>query len=106
MHDELEHDFTAVIGEGSANSTIPAADRLVRYAEACVEGNRYAVGRSRAALAAEIGDGAVVDAAAVIAVFNAAVRIADATGMPLEPFKAQATADLRSALDIERYCSS
>ena len=35
--------------------------------------------------------------------FNAVVKIADASGIPLEDYKAQATQDLREALGLERF---
>ena len=43
----------------------------------------------------------MVDAAAVIASFNAYPRAADATGIPLEETKAALTADLRAALGLD-----
>ena len=49
-----------------------------------------------------LGAAALVDAAAIVASFNAVVKIADATGSPLEDYKAEATRDLRSALDLDR----
>lgn len=50
-----------------------------------------------------LGPAALVDTAAVIALFNAIDRVADATGIPLEAEKAAATADFRSALGIGKY---
>jgi len=49
-----------------------------------------------------LGAAALVDAAAIVASFNAVVKIADGTGIPLEEAKAAATADLRAALGLER----
>ena len=45
----------------------------------------------------------MVDAAAVAALFSAIDRVADATGIPLEQEKADATADLRAQLGIGKY---
>ena len=42
----------------------------------------------------------MVDAAAVIAGFDGITRVADATGIPIEPAKAEQTADLRSELGL------
>ena len=42
----------------------------------------------------------MVDAAAVIAGFDGITRIADATGIPLEPAKAEQTADFRKELGL------
>jgi hypothetical protein len=51
---------------------------------------------------AALGAAALVDAAAVVASFNAVVKLADACGIPLEDFKAEATADLRAELQLEK----
>lgn len=45
----------------------------------------------------------MLDAAAVIAGFDGITRIADATGIPLEPPKAEAVADLRTTLRLDRF---
>ena len=90
-------------GDGSA-SRVPQAQRLLGYVDAVL--HRDATPASRAAAAAELeaalGPAALVDAAATVASFNAVVRIADGAGIPLEETKAQATADLRAELDIDR----
>jgi hypothetical protein len=49
------------------------------------------------------GDGGLVDAAAIVAIFNAVVRIADATGIPLEETKAEASIDIRTSLKIDEF---
>ncbi|MFM9980477.1 MAG: alkylhydroperoxidase-related (seleno)protein, partial [Burkholderiales bacterium] len=49
-----------------------------------------------------MGPAALVDAAATVASFNAVVKLADGSGIPLEEFKAQGTADLRAELGLEK----
>ena len=56
-----------------------------------------------AGLRAAVGDAGWVDAAGVAATFNAIDRVADATGIPLEPGKAKVSADFRCALGIDAY---
>ena len=57
---------------------------------------------ARQAVLDTLGAAALVDAAAIVASFNSVVIIADGTGIPLEEAKAEATADLRSALGLEK----
>jgi hypothetical protein len=57
----------------------------------------------RAALVDTLGEAAMMDAAAVIAAFNAYPRIADATGIPLEDAKVAASATLRAQLGLEAF---
>ena len=58
--------------------------------------------RAREALYGAMGAEALVDAAAIEASFNAVVKLADGSGLPLEDFKAEATVDLRAELGLER----
>ena len=48
----------------------------------------------------EVGEEASVDAAAIVAIFNAVVRIADSTDIPLEEAKAELSADFRDDLGL------
>lgn len=57
----------------------------------------------RADLVDRLGRPVMLDAAAVIAGFDGITRIADATGIPLEPPKAEAVADLRTTLRLDRF---
>jgi hypothetical protein len=50
-----------------------------------------------------MGRDAMIDAAAVIAGFDAITRVADGSGIPLEPPKAEASADWRARLGIDDY---
>ena len=75
---------------------------LAAYADAYFDdGNGFAVARDR--LIAEVGEEASVDAAATLAIFNAVVRIADSTGIPLEEAKAELSADLRGDLGLDDW---
>jgi hypothetical protein len=56
-----------------------------------------ALTRVRHALAMALG------AAGVVGLFNAIDRVADATGIPLEPEKAAASADFRAALNLDQF---
>ncbi len=56
---------------------------------------------ARKAIAEALGEAALVDAAAVIASFNAYPRAADATGIPIEEGKLEATVGLRAELGLD-----
>jgi len=60
--------------------------------------------RPRSSRYADDGAGppGLVYAAGVVGLFNALDRVADATGVPLAPEKAAASADFRAALDLDR----
>ena len=76
---------------------------LLAYADAALAGTTVDIAQARAAVDAELGRAAMIDAAAVIAGFDAITRVADGSGIPLEPPKAEATADWRARLGIDDY---
>jgi len=59
--------------------------------------------RARTELLRALGPEGLVDAAAVVGLFNAIDRVADATGIPLEAEKVQASADFRAVLGLDRF---
>lgn len=91
----------ALEGSGEAAGVAHGA-LLVEYGEAMLRGDAARQDRAREAVFAVLGAEALVDAAAVVASFNAVVKLADGAGIPLEDFKSEATADLREALGLER----
>jgi hypothetical protein len=62
-----------------------------------------ALRKARATVRRNLGDAAFVDACAAIASFNAVVKLADATGIPIEDWKVERTRDIRRALAIDAY---
>lgn len=102
QHTGEEIDLANINAAGLEASRIPDAGLLVGFADAFfTPGGRLA--EARAEILAGLGPGALVDAAGVVAIFDAVVRIADATGIPLESFKEEASRDFRAALGIEAY---
>ncbi len=73
---------------------------FVRYVEATVTGTVPEVASTRDALFRVLGNDAVVDAAAVAALFHAINRLADAIGIQFEKSKLERTADLRDQLGL------
>jgi len=49
---------------------------------------------------------AFVDACAVVAAFNVVDRVADATGIPLDPMLQAMSADVRRELELARFGSA
>ena len=87
---------------GDSTSGIPAAGILSNFAEAILA-NADSLAQSRSAVVAALGEAAMIDAAAVVAGFNGITRIADATGIPLEPAKAEETESWRATLSINQF---
>ena len=110
QHTGDDYDLTAIVEEGGSGGGVAAAAALAAYADAFYEDGGFGAGTgfgpARDRLHAEIGDEALVDAAGVLAVFNAVVRIADATGIPLEEQKTEMSADFRDTLGIGDYPST
>lgn len=80
-----------------------ASALLTAFADTALAGDPETLAAARGALTAALGEAAMIDAAAVIAGFDGITRIADATGIPLEPPKADAVADLRATLGLDRF---
>jgi hypothetical protein len=92
-----------IAGTVEGDGGVPHGDLLVTFAEAVLVEDDSALTRTREALRAALGPPGLVDAAAVVGLFNAIDRVADATGIPLEPEKAAASADFRAALGLDLF---
>ena len=88
--------------EGSVTSGLPHGDALVRFSEAVVQGPATELHEARTALAAEMGEAAMVDAAAVASNFERMVRIADSTGIELGAMLEEFSQDVRDELGLQR----
>jgi hypothetical protein len=96
------YDLTLLTGtQGDGN--IPHGALLVAYAEAVLGADDRRLAEVHASIRARMGDTALVDAAAIVATFNAIDRVADATGIPIEDAKAASTADVRAMLGINAF---
>src|SRR5262245_41648854 len=99
-------DLRAVVGRGDPDSGVRHGRLLVAFTEAAQAEDDQALGQARAALRAVLPDAAFVDTCAVIAAFNVVDRIADATGIPLDPALQALGGDLREPLELSRFRSS
>jgi hypothetical protein len=89
--------------DGESDVGVGHAAALIAFADAAIARDNKALAAARTRLVAALGEPAMADAAAVIAGFDGITRIADATGIPLEPPKAEQTADLRGDLRIDAF---
>ena len=93
----------SLVSGASVSSGVPGDTVLLEFAEAVFAGDPASIAGSREAVSGELGESAMIDAAAVIANFHRMVRIADATGIPLDTQVAALSADIRENLNINEY---
>ena len=101
-HADRDFSLDAVM-RGDPNSDVPEGGTLLAFADAALGRDEAALARTRDAVRLAAGADGLSDAAAVIGGFDGITRIADATGIPLEPEKAAQTDDFFRALDIGRF---
>lgn len=105
--EELGLELGAAI-HGEAGGGVPAGPLLAALVEAALapgpSGGRLEAARHQAVEG--LGAAAVVDAAAVIGLFQMVDRITNGTGVPLDTPIAILSAGDRSALELDRYASS
>lgn len=89
--------------EASAISDVEHGEVLLAFAEAMVGEDDAELGRARRAVIEAMGPAALVDAAGVASNFERMVRIADATGIPLDERMAALTKTAREQLHLERF---
>jgi hypothetical protein len=92
-----------VIGAAAGGGGVARGEDLVEFAEAVLGGDDARLVASRAALRTALGEAGLVDAAGIVGFFNAIDRVADATGVPLDPERIAATAEFRAALGIDAF---
>jgi hypothetical protein len=95
-----------VLGAAADDGGIPQGGLLVEFAEAVLGSQDERLARARMKLTEALGTDALVDAAAVVANFNAIDRIADATGIPIDAERVELTADLRAELGINAFAEA
>jgi hypothetical protein len=101
----VAYDLTLLTG-GSGDGNIPHGALLVKFAEAVLGTDDERLSAIQSEIRGSMSDAALVDAAAIAATFNAIDRVADATGIPIEDNKAEATADFRAALGINAFATN
>jgi hypothetical protein len=96
-------DLKAIVDSETIAGGVEHGDLLNEFVDAVLTGSADDAANARRRVRDAIGDAAYVDACATIASFNAVVKIADGSGIPLEDIKAKNTKELRESLGIEKY---
>jgi hypothetical protein len=104
--EKADVDLAAVHGEVSADPGVDHAAQLIAFTEAVMKRDSEAIARERDALCTLTSKETVVDTAAVISAFNVVDRIADSTGIPLDPFLEAISGEVREELKLARFGSS
>jgi hypothetical protein len=99
-------DLAAVNGGIASDAGVEHGAELLAFTEAVMGEDDAVLARERAALRAVLSPECFVDVAGIIAAFNVVDRIADATGIPLDPMLQALAGDLRRDLDLGRFASS
>ncbi|TMA52403.1 MAG: hypothetical protein E6J76_07365 [Deltaproteobacteria bacterium] len=85
---------------------MPHGARLIAFTNAVLGSDDGAIARERTALRAELSPDAFVDVCALIAAFSVVDRVADATGIPLDPMLHAMSGDVREELRLGRFRSA
>ena len=101
-HTGADYDFAAIT-TGGGETGVPQGGLLIEFGEAVLGDDLDRLAAARAAIVDAIGGAALVDAAGIVGLFDAIDRVADATGAPLEDWKAAQTESLRGELGINRF---
>jgi hypothetical protein len=102
QHDNRDYALHGVM-DGATTTGVTAGEALLALVDASLGYDGAVLEQARGVMRASLGQAALLDAAAVIGGFDGITRIADATGIPLEPAKAEQTADFFDALHIGRF---
>lgn len=90
----------------AAGSGIPNAEALLTWTDAAIAHDEVATTHARARVVEAAGADAAVDAAAIIGNFERMTRIADATGIPLDPPVNALGAELQRDLGLRNFGSA
>ncbi len=101
-HAGVAYDLGAITA-GDGETGVPHGGLLIAFGEAVLGDDEVSLAAARAAIVDRLGAAALVDAAGVAGLFNAIDRVADATGAPLEDWKAAQTESMRDELGINRF---
>jgi hypothetical protein len=101
---QQEIDLQVINGEGGGG--IPLGVELMKFAEAVALRDDIELDVSREKLLEKAGGDVVVDAAAVAGNFQRMVRIADATGIPVDDLMVALSGSIPDELNLRRFHSA
>ena len=90
-------------GEGEGDGGVPQGRLLARFADAVVVGSDQELDAVRDQLSVALGAAALVDAAGIVAIFSCNVRVADASGIPLDTSSAEVRRRIGKRVGIARF---
>ncbi len=100
--DNKQYALNAVTAS-TGDSGVPHSNLLRQLTEATISGDWLALAAMRDDAESEMGRQQVVDALSVAAAFNGITRVADCTGIPLDPDTQQNTQELRQTTGIADF---
>lgn len=105
QHDGTDIDLGAVSGEMDGDGGVAHGALLAAYAEAVVNSDDSVLKTLQGDIVEALGAAALIDSAAVAAMFNAIDRVADSTGIPIDEERLEPTAGFREELGISAFPS-
>ena len=99
-------DLGAVTADVVSDAGVAHGARLLAFTDAVMRGEDASVARERRALVSVLSPEAFVDVCGLIAAFNVVDRVADATGIPLDPMMLAMSGDIPQQLRLARFGSA
>lgn len=91
------------VNEADSDPGVDHAGHLRRLTEAAISSRWQELAAVRDEAAVAMGEQVMVDALTVAAGFNGITRVADATGIPLDPTTQKATGSMRAETGIDTF---
>lgn len=103
---QADVDLQIINGRHSDSTDIPYASELMSFGEAVASRDATALYEARQMLLELAGPQVLVDAAGVAGNFQRMVRIADATGIPVDDMMGALSSNIQQDLDLRRFGSA
>jgi len=96
----------AAISGADCETGVASGAAILAFAEAIMESDKEKLARARNVILDQLGEGGLVECSAVAANFSQMVRIADSTGIPLDPPLMSMADPIRDVLKIDNFESA